>query len=93
MRADTVDRYYNVGTGGRTSLADLAEALLRLTGADLEVRYEPRSEATLVTNRIGCPQLAEDELGFTAATGLEDGLSDLIRWRSEQPDIAAEGAA
>ena len=93
MKADTVDRYYNVGTGGRTSLAELAEALLRLTDAGMEVKYEPRSEATLVTNRIGCPQRAEDELGFTAATGLDDGLSELIRWRSEQPGMSAGGAA
>lgn len=90
MKAETVDRYYNVGTGCRTSLAELAETLLRLTGADLEVRYEPRSEATLVTNRIGCPQRAKDELDFAALTGLEEGLASLIRWRDEQPGLAAE---
>ena len=84
MKATAVDRYYNVGTGQRTSLSELAEMLLRLAGTDLEAQYAPRSEATLVTNRIGCPERATAELAFTAKIGLEQGLSDLLRWRSEK---------
>src|SRR5881392_107540 len=34
MRADVVDSFYNVGTGKRTSLKELAEMLLRLTGSN-----------------------------------------------------------
>src|SRR5438094_4210610 len=34
MRADAVDSFYNVGTGKRTSLKELAEMLLRLTGSN-----------------------------------------------------------
>src|SRR5436309_9324147 len=33
MRADTTDRFYNVGTGRRTSLRQLAELLLGLTSS------------------------------------------------------------
>jgi UDP-glucose 4-epimerase len=81
MQAETVDRFYNVGTGRRTSLKELAELLLRLTGSDLPIRYAPRSDATLVRNRIGSPGRASAELGFTAQVPLEDGLRDLIAWR------------
>jgi UDP-glucose 4-epimerase len=81
MRADKVDRFYNVGTGRRTSLKELAEMLLQLTGSNQEIKYAPRSQATLVRNRIGSPKRAAAEIGFTAEIDLAEGLSRLIEWR------------
>lgn len=81
LRADAVDQFYNVGTGRRTSLRELAEMLLNLTGCNQPIRYAPRSQATLVRNRIGSPVRAEREIGFKAGIGLEEGLRDLIAWR------------
>jgi len=81
MRADVVDRFYNVGTGQRTSLKELAEMLLRLTGSNQPIQYAPRSQATLVRNRIGSPKRAADEIGFIAEMPLEQGLRELIGWR------------
>jgi nucleoside-diphosphate-sugar epimerase len=81
MRGDTVDRFYNVGTGRRTSLKELAELLLNLTGCNRQIRYAPRSQATLVRNRIGSPRRAAEEIGFTAEVPLEEGLRRLIEWR------------
>jgi UDP-glucose 4-epimerase len=81
MKADTTDRFYNVGTGKRTSLKELAEKLIEITGCEKEIRYAPRSQATLVRNRIGCPKRAKAELGFEAEIGLEEGLRRLIAWR------------
>lgn len=83
MKADTTDRYYNVGTGERTSLKELAEKLLNLTGCNREIQYQERSQATLVRNRIGCPKRAEEEIGFVADKNLDQGLAELIKWRSE----------
>ncbi|HWT13581.1 MAG TPA: NAD-dependent epimerase/dehydratase family protein [Allosphingosinicella sp.] len=82
MAADSTDRFYNVGTGTRTSLKALAEMLLDLTGSSRPVLYAPRSAATLVRNRIGDPALAAAEIGFTAEIGLREGLERLIAWRS-----------
>ena len=82
MKADTVDRFYNVGTGKRTSLKELAEVLLNLTGSNREIQYAPRSQATLVRNRIGSPKLASEEIGFNAEVPLHQGLRDLIAWRA-----------
>jgi UDP-glucose 4-epimerase len=82
MKASTSDRFYNVGTGTRTSLKELAELLLALTGCDKPISYAPRSQATLVRNRIGSPRLAASDLGFTARTSLRDGLERLIAWRA-----------
>ncbi len=81
MKANTVDRFYNVGTGRRTSLKELAEMLLRLTGSNQPIQYAPRSQATLVRNRIGCPRRAKADLGFEAKVSLEEGLRQLIAWR------------
>jgi UDP-glucose 4-epimerase len=81
MSADKADRFYNVGTGKRTSLKELAEMLLNLTGCNQPIQYAPRSQATLVRNRIGSAKRATDEIGFTAEVPLDKGLADLIAWR------------
>jgi len=82
MKADTTDRFYNVGTGRRTSLKELAEMLVAITGCTQPITYAPRSQATLVRNRIGCPKRAAQEIGFEAAIPLDDGLHRLIAWRA-----------
>ncbi|MBX6329658.1 MAG: NAD-dependent epimerase/dehydratase family protein [Pseudolabrys sp.] len=81
MKADSVDRFYNIGTGRRTSLREIAELLIALTGSRQSVRYAPRSQATLVRNRIGSTARAKSEIGFEAAIPLEEGLKRLIAWR------------
>jgi len=93
LRADVVDRFYNVGTGTRTSLKELAELLLQLTGSNQPIRYAPRNQATLVRNRIGSPQRAREEIGFTAQVKLGEGLRRLIDWRkSHMADVEARRA-
>ena len=78
MKASATDSFYNVGTGIRTSLKQLAELLLELTGSTQPIHYAPRSQATLVRNRIGCPQKASAEIGYTAAIQLR-GIATLDR--------------
>lgn len=81
MEADTVDCFYNVGTGRRTSLKDLAELLIQITGCNQPIQYKPRSQTTLVRNRIGSPVRAKAEIGFESRIDLRDGLVRLIDWR------------
>ena len=82
MQADTTDSFYNVGTGKRTSLKELAEMLIQLTGCNQPIKYVERSQATLVRNRIGSPDKAIEEIGFKANIDLKQGLKDLIEWRA-----------
>jgi UDP-glucose 4-epimerase len=90
MKATASDAFYNVGTGKRTSLKELAELLIELTGCQQPIRYAPRSQATLVRNRIGDPRKASAEIGFTAALDLRQGLQRLIDWRSaHKAEVAA----
>ena len=81
MLADTTGSFYNVGTGKRTSLKELAEIILQLTGCNQPINYKERSQATLVRNRIGDPTLASAEIGFTADIDVVEGIKRLIEWR------------
>jgi UDP-glucose 4-epimerase len=81
IKSSSTDAFYNVGTGIRTSLKELAELLLDLTGSTKPINYAPRSHATMVRNRIGCPTKASAEIEFTAAIELREGLQRLIDWR------------
>jgi UDP-glucose 4-epimerase len=81
MQADAVDRFYNVGTGVRTSIRELAELVLRITGSDVGIDLKPAG-VTFVKNRIGSPDRARDEIGFEARTDLELGMRALIEWRN-----------
>jgi len=92
MQADTVDRFYNVGTGRRTSVKDLAEMVLRMTGSRLQLRYEAGG-LTFVKNRIGSPARAREELGFEAKVELEQGLRALIAWRDGHKTEVAQRRA
>jgi UDP-glucose 4-epimerase len=80
MKADTTDEFYNVGRGIRTTIKELAELLLEITGTNIEIQYEPAG-MTFVKNRIGCPIKAKKEIGFEAKIELRQGLIYLIEWR------------
>lgn len=93
MKANAADKFYNVGTGKRTSLKQIAEMLLALTGSNQPINYAPRSQATLVRNRIGSPVRAKADLGFDAGIPLEDGLQRLIAWRKAHKEEVAQRRA
>ena len=89
MDAEATDEFYNVGTGVRTSLKELAERLVDLTGCERAIEYAPRSQATLVRNRIGSPVKAREEIGYDADIDLDDGLRRLIAWRAAHKEEVA----
>lgn len=72
--------FYNVGRGIKTSIKELTELLLQLTDSDLSIQYEPSGQ-TFVTNRVGDPAAATQDLEFTWTIDLEEGLRQLIDWR------------
>jgi len=81
MKAESTDSFYNVGTGIRTTIKELAELVLEITNSDLEIQYEAGG-LTFVKNRIGSPDKAIQEIGFDADMQLRDGLVKLIEWRN-----------
>ena len=82
MKSNRTDSFYNVGTGIRTSLKELAELIVELTGCEKEITYKESSQATLVKNRIDS-QKASEEINFTYSLELKEGLKKLIEWRNK----------
>lgn len=89
MKSRATNEFYNVGAGTQTSIKELAEIILEMTGSDLSIRYEPAGQ-TFVTNRIGDSKKAEKDLGFRSTIGLKEGLKRLIEWRNLHKDLVAE---
>ncbi len=81
MQAQTSDQYYNIGSGVRTTILELAELLVEITGSRAGIRFEPEG-TTFVKNRIGSTTKAARDLGFTTSIPLADGLKRLIDWRA-----------
>ena len=92
LKSDAVDAFYNVGSGTRTSLRELCELILDVTGSRQEIQYEPAGK-TFVTNRIGSTVKAERELGFRSQIALRDGLERLVEWRDSHKELVAAKAA
>ncbi|HDZ91245.1 MAG: SDR family NAD(P)-dependent oxidoreductase [Deltaproteobacteria bacterium] len=80
LKADIPFGFYNVGRGIKTSIKELTELILKITGSDLPIQYEPAGQ-TFVTNRVGSPTAAETDLDFRWTVDLEDGLRRLTQWR------------
>ncbi|OGQ93207.1 MAG: NAD-dependent dehydratase [Deltaproteobacteria bacterium RIFOXYA12_FULL_61_11] len=85
MTSEATGHCYNVGRGIGTSIRELSELLLHLTGSELPLRYEPAGQ-TFVTNRIGCPEAAARDLGFRWTVDLEEGMRRLIDWRKNDQE-------
>ena len=80
LKSDVPFGFYNVGRGIKTSIKELTELILKITGSDLAIQYEPAGQ-TFVTNRVGTVKAAEEDLGFEWSVDLEEGLTRLIHWR------------
>jgi len=84
LKAERDFGFYNVGTGVQTSIKELVNLILKLTGAKNEIVYRPYSPddaRQLVKNRVLSPERAEREIGFRYKYSLEEGLRRLIQWR------------
>ncbi len=78
------NNFYNVGTGKKTSLLELAKLLKKISKSNAKILYKKNSSATLVKNRIGSPKLAKKDMNFESEINLEDGLRELISWRKAE---------
>jgi UDP-glucose 4-epimerase len=86
MQAEATDEFFNIGIGVKTTIRELVDLLLEITGSDLEPEYRPQ-EQMFVTHRVGSTEKAERLLGFRATVPLEAGLRSVVEWR--QRDAAA----
>jgi UDP-glucose 4-epimerase len=86
MQAEATDEFFNIGIGVKTTIRELVDLLLEITGSDLQPEYRPQ-EQMFVTHRVGSTEKAERLLGFRATVPLEAGLRTVVEWR--EGDAAA----
>ena len=86
LPADNAQRVYNVGTGERTSVLDVANTLERGLGTSLGATVTHKFRAGDIRHCIADASLIQRELGFRAAVSREEGFRELIDWsRGEKP--------
>jgi UDP-glucose 4-epimerase len=91
LKADATDTFLNVGMGIQTTINELVEKLIALSGSDVQPEYRPQ-EQMFVTNRIGSTELAEQLVGFRAEIGLDEGLASIVDWRRRDKLAQVQGA-
>jgi len=83
MESDITDEVFNVASGVETSLLELLQAVLRVTGSTLKPEFLPARSVNPVPRRLAATGKAENLLGFKAKVGVEEGLRRLIDWRKK----------
>lgn len=79
-RSGIVEGTYNIASSTETSLLELAEALLRVMGSDLDVEHGPERAVNGVVRRLADITAAKRDLGWEPTIGLEEGLRRLVEW-------------
>ena len=82
LRSNVSDAVFNVASGTQTTLNELSAMLCDVMGRpDLEAEHREERKVNPVRRRLGSTDLAKQQLGFTTAVGLREGLDALVAWR------------
>jgi UDP-glucose 4-epimerase len=82
MQSASINQYYNVGTGIKTSITDLVSLLSIMHLNKTSACFEP-SERPFVRSRVGDTEKASREINFRFEIALDRGLREYIQWRSK----------
>ena len=72
-------RIFNICTGQSTRILDLLDVLFKLFPNSPEPVFAP-PRAGDIYKSLGCPDKAEEIIGFKAQTSLADGLKETVNW-------------
>ncbi len=92
LKSSASDDFFNVGMGVKTTISELVDMLLEITGSALQPEYRPQ-EQMFVTHRVGSTEKTQRELGFTAQVSLLEGLRSVVEWRKHDQQRAAVKAS
>ena len=84
LKSKSVDKFYNVGTGKKTSIKSLCEIILNLKKTNSKIKFKPYKKGDVrkqIKNRVSSTRLANKELKFKYKYSLRAGLKKLISWR------------
>lgn len=77
-------RSYNLGTGRKTRIADLARLIIELSGSTSAVVFQERRGWDSIAERCADIDLARSELGYRPTTEVADGLAPTIDWLADR---------
>lgn len=83
MESDITDEVFNIASGSETSLLELLQSLLHVTGSHLKPEFMPERSVNPVPRRLANTKKAKELLGFETKVHLEEGLKCLVKWREE----------
>lgn len=72
-----------------TSIAELARLVLDAAGAEVPIEHRPARRGEVERN-FALARRAEQELGWTARVGLEEGMAATVAWFRDRPRPATE---
>jgi nucleoside-diphosphate-sugar epimerase len=86
-------KVFNVGVGGRVSLNEVLRELRKITGKNLEAKYEPPRDGDIRDSQADISQ-AREFLGYQPNVTFEEGLARTYEWyRETQAQAQAKAAA
>ena len=81
-------KVFNVGVGGRVSLNQVLRELGKITGKELEAKYEPPRDGDIRDSQADISQ-AQEFLGYQPHVTFEGGLARTFEWYRETQTKAA----
>ena len=84
---------YNLASGEETTIRELAELVNRLAGGRSTITVAPARPWDRAGRRVGSTRKSREELGFTAAIRLEEGLRRTIAWTEANMDLIERAMA
>lgn len=84
MESDAVNEIFNIGTGVSTSIAELADIIIKALGKEIKPIFRDRE--VLVSRRKADTRKAEQLLGFKALVSVQDGLTAVAREIAAHPE-------
>ena len=88
---DAPGHAFNVCTGRRIKIGELAGKLSELLGPELTPEITGEFRAGDIRHCFADPTLARELLGFEAAVRIEDGLPELVEWVAAQTEVSERG--
>ncbi len=77
---------FNIGTGIKTKIADIAHAAKEIFGIKTEPSYAMASREWDITEWYADPRKARECIGWTPQTSLRDGLQKTVAWYKSLPE-------
>ncbi|RPG55935.1 MAG: NAD-dependent epimerase/dehydratase family protein [Flavobacteriales bacterium TMED235] len=86
LKSQMVDKFYNVGTGKKTSIKNLCKLIVKLKKKNTKITFKPYKlddARRQIKNRVSSTKLSRKDLKFKYKYSLKNGLKKLILWRNK----------